>query len=159
MKTAPRKTNQQQEFIGIVSTEGIFLRTYPVSRKIYGFQSFDLIGNRIFELIHPDDRIEFRMLFNRNRFQLIHSNDPSKEFRIRQQDGSYKWFEVHAKPMLDKSNNVAYIVFTTKDIDKRIRTAQKIRQWKKDLVLNHGQLKDLSTYLSRRLNGPQPSVR
>ncbi|MEA5514485.1 PAS domain S-box protein [Nodularia sp. UHCC 0506] len=84
--------------------------------------------------IHPDD-YEQMMMTQRNYLNRKIPNYVT-EFRLRCNDGSYKWVLVHAKAQWDAQGNPLRMVGSTKDITERVEAQEALkRQFNRTLLL------------------------
>jgi PAS domain S-box-containing protein len=72
--------------------------------------------------IHPDD-LPRVSLFSDTRSE---RRLTSEEFRVRRQDGEYRWFYVHSAPVLNGDGTPAYWICTAMDIDELKRAQQSL---------------------------------
>jgi PAS domain S-box-containing protein len=77
-----------------------------------------LDGSAWADIVHPDDREAAAATWRR---ALEGGGDYETEFRVRREDGAYRWFLVRGKPVRDRHGTVASWVGTNTDIEDRKR--------------------------------------
>jgi diguanylate cyclase (GGDEF)-like protein/PAS domain S-box-containing protein len=109
------------DVILIVETDTTIRYASPSARKVLGMNARELVGTRLINHVHPDDRT----LANRFFLGLHESNDGTpgvQDWRLLRTDGSMCWTEntgtnLHAEP------TIAGFVVNTRDVSER-RTLQ-----------------------------------
>ncbi len=87
-----------------------------------------------FSRIHPDDYE--RIMMTQNDYLSRKIPNYITEFRLRCDDGSYKWVLVHAKAQWDEQGNPVRLVGSTKDITQRVEAQEALkRQFNRTLLL------------------------
>jgi PAS domain S-box-containing protein len=82
------------------------------------------LGQGWLRALHPDDRAVARQAWEQARDGRV----PWKvEYRLRQNDGSFRWFYVRCVPQFDASGEVVRWFGTTTDIEDARQTAQALR--------------------------------
>ena len=76
------------DMLTIVHLDGRFQRVNPAFKKVLGFSEEELLAMSLFELVHPDDRLE-----TASGYEELAVGQPIKsmENRLRTKDGTYKW--------------------------------------------------------------------
>lgn len=74
------------------------------------------LGDRWLELVHPDDRDDLR---HRLADPDMAGRVKSIEFRLRRQDGEYRWFALRRAALLDESGNVQRWCGSSTDIQEQ----------------------------------------
>jgi PAS domain S-box-containing protein len=96
----------------------------PPVERILGYQAGDLIGKKVIDYIHPQDKVIARVGFSTVDHSLEARGRPI-EFRIRHANGSWRWLEAVGNNFLDDPN-VAGIVVNARDISNRKRVEEKL---------------------------------
>src|ERR1044071_8949809 len=76
------------DMLCIVHLDGRFQRVNPAFHEVLGFSEEELLGMRVFELLHPDD-----LAVTLNEYERLSNGEPVTfmENRLRTKDGRYKW--------------------------------------------------------------------
>ncbi|HLX39044.1 MAG TPA: PAS domain S-box protein [Ktedonobacteraceae bacterium] len=103
--------------IGLMTAQGVSLYASPSTQRVLGYCPEELVGRHLFrELVHPDDIEQTRDIF------AAILREPGKslscEFRLRHNDGSWRWIEGSGLNLLDDPH-VAAIVVNYRDITGR----------------------------------------
>lgn len=92
-----RVLEELKDFLHILTPAGSILYVSPSAKHLTGYNSDELIGKFIVDLVHPDDSAVFVREFNES----IASGNPLRFFyRFRKADGTYTIFESHGHPHL-----------------------------------------------------------
>ncbi len=105
-----------------VSQEGLFLYASPNFREVMGHQPEELIGQRIFQLVHPDDLPYFSAAFHR---AFKNGNSVQNTHRYRHKNGDWIWFEVAGKPYSAPNGDIR-VIFNLRDITNRKKMEEEI---------------------------------
>lgn len=85
----------------------------------------ELAGERWLDVLHPDDRSRTVESWMRS----VTTGEPYQvEFRIRGEDGEYRWFLTRATPLLDEAGRVTKWYGSSTDIDHRRRMEARLRR-------------------------------
>lgn len=143
---------QGSDAISIVAKDGTIRYQSPNSAQIKGWEPDSLVGENIFDYIHPDD--QHRVIEN---FQSLVDTDgyidKTAEFRFKTKNRGWIWLEVTgASPGTDAPID-GYIT-TSRDISERKKREQQIATQRDDLellnsVLRHDLRNDLQVVIAR----------
>jgi two-component system, sensor histidine kinase and response regulator len=90
-----------------------------------GIPESDLLGWRWLETLHPDDREPTRRFW----LESVAGRRPyDVEYRVRRQDGVYRWFKTRGVPIRDEDGNIAKWFGTCTDITDLRETEQALRE-------------------------------
>lgn len=95
-----------------------------------GFTPEELIGQPVYALLHPADTAD--ML--RASDEVNQGIRTGYRARVRHKDGSYRWMDINAKPLLDADGNVTARVGSLRDVDDQVRTEQALARAKDDAL-------------------------
>lgn len=113
------------DIITLVDTDGKIQYQSPAIEDVLGYTQDELLGERVFDLIHPDDREEAVERFA----STVERTDPSVEsfeFRIKHADGSWVWLE--AQTRIEEQQNLDGYVVTSREISDRKENEQQIKR-------------------------------
>ncbi|MCW3094660.1 MAG: protein kinase [Chthonomonadaceae bacterium] len=95
-----------------------------------GVPESDLLGWRWMDVLHPDDREPTRQLW----MDSVAGRSPyDVEYRVRQWDGVYGWFQTRGTPIRDSEGNIVKWFGTCTDITDRKRAEEALRQSEQEL--------------------------
>ena len=111
------------EEISIISADGTLLYESPTNHPTLGYPYGTFLNQGLFQLVHPDDLEPFKTLFN----QLLQEPglQARSEFRLRHQDGTWRWVEGVGTNLLQEPS-VAGIVVNYHDVTERKAAQEKI---------------------------------
>ena len=111
------------EEISLVDSDGTLTYESPTSRRPLGYPPNSFVGHNLFDLFHPDERAAAVQLLE----QVVKHPGSVKEalFRLRHQDGSWRWMEGTLTNLLDEPA-VQSIVINYRDITARKQAEQEI---------------------------------
>lgn len=110
----------------VLDTTGHLLYASPNAEQTLGLPAAQLVGARILDLLHPDDRID-----NEQTLRTIVDGGAGAQavtavVRVRREDGGWAWIEAVATNRLDVPG-VAGIVVNARDITERRRVEEQLR--------------------------------
>lgn len=111
--------------ITILEANGSIKYASPAIRSVLGYKPKELMGQNLFELVHPDDLGSIEKDFQ--YFLKNPTTDLSLEFRLRHQDGSWRYIESTYSNLLMDSP-VTRIVVNFRDVTERKLAETAIRQ-------------------------------
>ncbi len=117
--------NIEEVFYNYDPVSGRLLYVNPAFERIWGRSCASLYANPVsyLEDAHPEDRPAAAAAFERQ----LAGQDTDVEFRIFRPDGSIRWVNEQAAPVLDGQGKVTRIVGTVRDITERKLAAEKMR--------------------------------
>ena len=111
-------TENTTDLISRHTPDGRFLDASPASWTLLGYWPEQLRGQRVRELLHPDDLGQMRQA----REQLERLGYHTMTYRLRHRDGRYLWFETASRAIRETyTGNVVEIVSVSRDITARVR--------------------------------------
>jgi hemerythrin-like metal-binding protein/PAS domain S-box-containing protein len=111
------------EEISLVDSDGTLIYESPTSRRPLGYPPDSFVGHNLFDLFHPDERAAAAQLLE----QVVKHPGSVKEasFRLRHQDGSWRWMEGSLTNLLDEPA-VQSVVINYRDVTERKLAEQEI---------------------------------
>src|SRR5213082_618676 len=144
---------QSVDVIMLVGPTGELLYASLAASSVLEYAPGENLGRATFELVHPDDLAQVHALF---RDLVTRSTGPTRtEFRVRHQDGSWRYLEATGINRLDEPA-VEAIVVTCRDVTDRrraeesLRATQSLLQSVLDNVVGQSALEELAEELARR---------
>ena len=121
------KTIVQNSFDSIVVIDGSGIRKYASSSfsNVGGYDSEDMLGKSVFDLVHPDDKAAAMRTFRELIKDPFHVH--SLQVRYLAKNGAYIWVEVLGMNMLDNPT-VEGIVLDTRDITDRKNMEEELHK-------------------------------
>ncbi|HEY46371.1 MAG: hypothetical protein AMJ88_06635 [Anaerolineae bacterium SM23_ 63] len=117
----PLLAEQSTDMIARHDPDGICLFVSPTCRTLLGYEPEEMIGRRIFGLIHPDDLDEFVEGMTK---LLVEPTAKSYTYRLHRKDGDYIWVETTGRRIITSSEDSVgpiEIITVTRDITERKR--------------------------------------
>ena len=100
-----------------------------------GIPMNEQLGIHWLQQIHPDDRAELTQLWNT---AVTTGTDFRAEFRIRRNDGAYRWFDTRALPMHDAHGTLVHWFGSCTDIHEQREMRETLRE--SEQALKHAQI-------------------
>ena len=97
-------------------TEGFIRYISPSCRTVLGYGQDSLVGQRVFDFIHPDDLPIMSMLFQKG---IEEKSGRSVGYRFQHARGHYIWLETTGNVILDDQGAVVGAVFSSRDVTDR----------------------------------------
>jgi PAS domain S-box-containing protein len=107
-----------QDLLCIATTDGTLVRLNPKWSDVLGYPVEELIGHKIDEFVHPDDRAATLAAMNGLECQPEHAEFSN---RLRRQDGAYRILEWHACAV------DGVIHFVGRDVTARRQAEERLR--------------------------------
>ena len=131
--------NMSSDLISRHDADGTFLYASPASRALIGYEPHELVGMRLVDLVHPDDKHQVQ-LDNRH---LATREQVTITCRVRHAKGQWVWIEASARNLYDEATGERkQVICVTRDITERKRT---------ESLLAHQALHDPLTGLPNRV--------
>ena len=119
-----------QDIVTLVAADGTVLYESPAIERVLGYSPDDLVGEPIFEYVHPEDRQRAIERFSAD----VESGGPTRsiELRFKHASGSWRCLESVGTNLLDDPV-IGGIVVTSRDITER-------KSYEKELEMRNEQL-------------------
>ncbi len=96
--------------------QGRIIYTSPSISRILGYEENELLEQTLLDLVHKEDLPIIAQMFN--KLTTLPQNPPVASYRIRSQDGQWKWFETVATNLL-RVAGIGAIIVNARDITDR----------------------------------------
>lgn len=117
-------TENMLDIVGQLDTKGVFLYVSPSIKKLLGYETSQIVGNSIFEFVHPEDLEMTLNCFNK----CLETGKPEKiRKRVKTSTGNYKWIETMGSPISDDLNQISGAVISCRDIDDQINIEEELK--------------------------------
>ncbi|MEX1212111.1 MAG: PAS domain S-box protein [Balneolaceae bacterium] len=124
-QTTDRFINVSPDLVGVLNSQGRFVRINQTFSRLLGFEDRHLIDYPLLELVHPDDREKTEeILIDCTGEQVI-------EHRVQSIRGDYRWISWHLAPWGEEERLILY----GRDIHQLKKTNVELRQL--SLVASH----------------------
>ncbi|MGI8866175.1 MAG: sensor domain-containing protein [Rubrobacteraceae bacterium] len=118
-------TQNSSDIVTLLGTDGTVRYQSPSIEHILGYRSEELVGESIFDYVHPEDLVRVRRAFAKG---LAEPNlRPLEQYRFRHKDGSWHYVESVGSNLL-YDQKVREFVVNSRDVTERVRTEEKLRQ-------------------------------
>ena len=119
-----------QEEISLITVDGTLIYESPTTRRTLGYPEGSFIGLNLFELFHPEDRDSAIKTLE----QVIREPDGHQEalFRVRHQDGSWRWLEGNVHNLLHEPA-IQAIVINYRDVTERKLAEEQLQARNEEL--------------------------
>jgi PAS domain S-box-containing protein len=113
------------DVVTILDESGTIQYESPSLERTFGYSPADLIGDNVFEYIHPDDR-ERVLETLREGIENTNSVTESVELRFRDEAGDWIWIESRA--ITEKGSEIDGYVVASRDISERKEYERKLKR-------------------------------
>jgi PAS domain S-box-containing protein len=119
------------DIIARQTPEGAYLYISPACRPLLGYEPGEVIGHRVDEFVHHDDRPRVEA----SHAAILGGTGPRTIlYRIRHKDGCYTWFETIARAVRDpKASRGLEIHGASRDVTERVRIEEALRRVRDEL--------------------------
>jgi len=115
-----------RDWIWAIDSEFVHTYSNPAVEAILGYRPEELVGRHAIELMHPDDAEKLREPLDRSLSEKRGWKD--LVVRWRHKDGSYRYLEGNAVPILDKAGELIGFRGIDRDITDRRRAEEKLQE-------------------------------
>jgi PAS domain S-box-containing protein len=118
-----RVWNLSRDLLSITGVDGVYRAVNPAWRDLLGYESGDLIGTSMGQLVHPDDLVGAREITLG-----LKEGEAVADFdcRIRAKDESYRWINWTAMPEGEVFYAVGRDITQRKQLEDQLRQSQKM---------------------------------
>lgn len=123
---------ESSDVVSALDADGEIQYQSPSIEAVLGYEPAELIGERLFELVHPDDRETIRTQFDK----LVETPEETTvvEGRFRTATGEWRWLELQGRNLLE-NDAISAIVTNSRDITARKEYEKRLESQRNDLQL------------------------
>lgn len=132
------------------TTQGIFKYVSPNSAYIFGYESSEMVGQKLTSYLHEKDKDRILQLFHHDSH--LWENEKILTLRLRRSDGVYKWSELRIYLLKDVENNVSEVLYIIKE--KPLASEESLLQSDKLAVIGQ-----LAAGIAHEIRNPLTSLK
>jgi PAS domain S-box-containing protein len=118
-------TENSHDVVSLMDLDGNYVFVTPSVKDTLGYEPLDVIGKNTRDFIHPDDRqlVEegFAAAFENKQ------KEATAVFRMRHQNGEFRWVELSGGIILDDSGAPIYVRTNKIDVTAKLQTEEKLK--------------------------------
>jgi diguanylate cyclase (GGDEF)-like protein/PAS domain S-box-containing protein len=118
-------TQNSSDVITLLGVRGTIRYQSPSAERILGYRPEEMIGENVFDYVHPEDLGLVEMTFVEGLRDP--GRRPSVQYRLRHKDGSWRWLESVVANLLGH-RDVGGVVFNSRDVTERRRTEERLSE-------------------------------
>jgi len=119
-----RLTDSMRDVVTQTDTGGVIQYASPSAEQVLGYRLEEILGQTVFDHIHPDDVKHAREVF---QTAIRERTGGQLEYRYHHAGGHILWLESVGSLLFDDRGNVAGAVIGTRDITERKRVEEQIK--------------------------------
>lgn len=127
------------DIITISNYDGKVTYGSPSIKKVLGYTPQEIQQKNIFDYVHPNDLQKIKKTFENVTSQV--GNTSSIEFRIKHNNGSWRYLESIAKSV-DNVSDEPCVIVNSRDVSERVKARNKLQRSEKKLRKYSEQLKN-----------------
>ncbi|MDP9455731.1 MAG: PAS domain S-box protein [Actinomycetota bacterium] len=104
------------DLISVLGADGTVLYESPAIERMLGYETDELVGRNVFDLVHPDDTPRVLRAFD--KLSGGNETEPFMEYRFRHADGSWRHLESSGANLFDEPS-VGGVVVNSRDVTER----------------------------------------
>ena len=120
------------DIIYSLNNKGEFISLSPSVKPTMGYDSSELIGTSVFEVIHPEDRQKVKESFMQS-VKTVDTKVKTLQFRMVTRTGKTKHFEIRRK-MVSENGQMIRNDGIARDITDRISLEQKLKKYNQEMA-------------------------
>ena len=118
-------TQNSSDLVTLLTATGTIRYQSPSAERILGYHPEELIGQSVFDYVHPDDLARVEMAFAEGLKDP--KRRPQAEYRFRHKDGSWRWLESVGSNLLGDPGVGDYVV-NSRNVTERKEAVKALRE-------------------------------
>ena len=112
------------DLVGVQDLRGDFVYVSPSCLGLLGYTADHLLGQNLYDLVHPDDRERVRL-----QLQALRPPQTTAQlvYRAVRSSGDDLWLETLARPILNERGRVVQVQTVSRDVTERVRVEAQLR--------------------------------
>lgn len=146
---------QMTDLVGLHDADGTYVYASPSCERILGLAPHDLIGKKVVDMLHPDDR---RRLVESEQHDEIAVPDDTA-VRMQNADGEWVWLEFLTTILRADDGTIASYQTSARDVTERVVAQQEAARSSAVLAQRNRELQDFAYVASHDLQEPLRKIR
>jgi len=119
-------TDNSNDLICLQEPDSTFKYISPSIKNLLGYEQSQLIGKKVFNLVHSDD---IQLLYRAIRQKEFRGLNPEAiSIRVRHKEGHFVWLEFLTSPVY-KEKEISYFVTSARDITQWVKAREEIQEY------------------------------
>jgi PAS domain S-box-containing protein len=135
------------DWVWVIDTDGRHTFSNQAIKQLLGYEVEEIVGSSAFPLIHPEDQERTDQILKASIEEKCGWSDLS--IRWQHKDGSIRFMESTAEPMLDSDGNLLGFSGIDRDVTERVRVEEERQQYAAQLETTNRKLEEANERLQQ----------